>query len=1601
QQGGLFFRLSLCREMVVLVSNEELFAVLEEFESVFRDISDEWTDACFESNFTDFDNLSQLFELSILHIADIPSLLIRLCGVLLRYGQTADGDADIWGQMAATNMKAQKLVVFLWYLIERGLVQESALEEQKFGLAAATAYLALCSLTGSQAFNIFNCILYQKTLDSLRGIYRLLTLDGFRGIDARGRRNKPGKKRRADPNSSLDQHSIMLHLTEDDKRELKEGLFDALDSFFVFLNKVSLSTSSEVVESTACLVGDLMRIDFAENVSIAAKECSRLSEFQSLSRFSERSFALMHRLMDRRHGGVEFVLPRIVMPRLIFWTFENTPLPAAAHPTKLMGAYKDAMIRFIQLRVKKENEEELDFLLKILENVCHRCPERSEYRLKVASTVCEVLSIMPTKYHYDFAHFIRIFGSISRSAWRAFTVEIVPLLLQNFDLSGPDPRAKGSAASEKTLNIDDENENKENNDALKTLEQEVDENGVDEDKENEKMSRQKRQKKKGKKRGNKLPEVERIDPLVALCTLIVRFCADKSSTVRARAIVQMVALLENEKTRHMLSKISAQMAELELAEQRNHGSATEPTPEQCTDSPLLNMLLNRCNDSRVSARKAAILALEAYFSCLTNEQHINCVIAAVKRGCRDVSLLMRKQSAESITHLLMSVRNRSELSVCLESSWLSSVMPLVVDREQSVSQFASKLVIETLISPILTDDDTIAWRLLAAVELELDFRRAVLRALLYQAKEGNLSEKVVDVLLKKCDQPDKANIIWMLLDDLSVVFKVDPSRAARVWASLAGDEPGDVIGYVAHVIGIGADRLKLADKERLREDLSMKLREYRVDDRHIPKVFWAYSRLYNRNDEETEAEMFKKFCREFLNDCRALLRGFVYGPFEPNVNHNFFSSQNLDEVADRLVRVVTSIGEVVQYDPSLITDDLSEVMQIIFASDFIGQQLSQIESHRQTPISVDVGFPTEHSHAVNGTKAVSRLSNRPSQGVTHRSSGPSQGTIGRTFVQSYLIKTGVFTSSVRARAVLTIGKMCLMDERLAKKCVPVFVKQLVENPDCCIRNNIVVVVCDLCIRYTLLIDRYSAIIALSLRDRSKLVRKQALALLTCLIKEQYIRWEGQIMYRLVSTLLDEDQDIREYAKVCLLDVLLVQFPKMFEHHFVECLFYFNHVEQGAWAVIKAASVEMETIQKGLACSLAGEKRREDRMKLYKFMLRTFNDESRFTLMERIGQEVFSAVAEGSLDLKKDSVRALLLDCYNVMCCAEIKLTMALGQRAPNSMEEDDEEPPDVVQAGAKKLVSQLFRKGIIEAVLPHLIELRYYVQNGDVPDCHERGILLVLRELCKDHKEQLDEFLAGDPLLKEEIRFDLKKLEDKERAEAERKQRILMSIMRSGGHRRPPLKGVQSSDAAMRRLSLPTSADGSHASTPSRLLALCAKSVDRGMITSLSRRIHALHAEHNLTPSNPRNLLHRATLQQLRQLRSNAVESSGSLLTPTRAVESQTAQNGHVRIGEQNGLQRMEPISEDVENEMEVDATPCTSSSKNELSIDGECPNDTQSAAAQQDVCSKTPSSRKAPNVRESPKKKRPALKKVIESRAEQDGTNKHTPRKFPPCLFC
>ncbi len=57
------------------------------------------------------------------------------------------------------------------------------------------------------------------------------------------------------------------------------------------------------------------------------------------------------------------------------------------------------------------------------------------------------------------------------------------------------------------------------------------------------------------------------------------------------------------------------------------------------------------------------------------------------------------------------------------------------------------------------------------------------------------------------------------------------------------------------------------------------------------------------------------------------------------------------------------------------------------------------------------------------------------------------------------------TDSIKGISHITIGKCCLEDESLAKECIPMWVKQLDSEASMVIRNNILIVLCDLCIKY--------------------------------------------------------------------------------------------------------------------------------------------------------------------------------------------------------------------------------------------------------------------------------------------------------------------------------------------------------------------------------------------------------------------------------------------------------------------------------------------------------------------------------------------------------
>jgi hypothetical protein len=91
--------------------------------------------------------------------------------------------------------------------------------------------------------------------------------------------------------------------------------------------------------------------------------------------------------------------------------------------------------------------------------------------------------------------------------------------------------------------------------------------------------------------------------------------------------------------------------------------------------------------------------------------------------------------------------------------------------------------------------------------------------------------------------------------------------------------------------------------------------------------------------------------------------------------------------------------------------------------------------------------------------------------VFHISLGHSEST--RFYYSWYVIHFTIIISIVKpitsTNRQLTspnvLGKLCLQNEMLAKDCIPALTKELETSQDPAVRNNITVVLCDLCVRY--------------------------------------------------------------------------------------------------------------------------------------------------------------------------------------------------------------------------------------------------------------------------------------------------------------------------------------------------------------------------------------------------------------------------------------------------------------------------------------------------------------------------------------------------------
>jgi hypothetical protein len=411
---------------------------------------------------------------------------------------------------------------------------------------------------------------------------------------------------------------------------------------------------------------------------------------------------------------------------------------------------------------------------------------------------------------------------------------------------------------------------------------------------------------------------------------------------------------------------------------------------------------------------------------------------------------------------------------------------------------------------------------------------------------------------------------------------------------------------------------------------------------------------------------------------------------------------------------------------------------------------------------------------------------------------------------------------VRAQAFVTMGKLCLRSRRRARDMVNVFLRELkstasgessraslgadlnsvtaLTDPEFetgahAVRSNALIVLGDLCVRFTNLVDRHVGSMAACLQDPDVLVRRHSFILLTQLLLQEYLKWRGMLLFRFLATILDKDEEMAELAKYVLKNTLQTKYSGFIVQNFTEALIVFNgctqHATYQAMASIGSeggsCAVSMEGIE------LGGSSKRQQRMRVYEFMMEDITEEQKIQITANIVQDIFSHVLDfpHSLQSRSTAIRntpggsvetmsALenaLVDAFNILQSPMLRV----GSKK-NAARDDDDDVDESNASGApteesaraafhnakNKVLKKLSVQHLVDHILPVVSSLKHALESVKSPA--QRSLMEYLVYLVHTNKHEVQQALGADPTLREEIEYDIKLFEREKMAERKRKQ---------------------------------------------------------------------------------------------------------------------------------------------------------------------------------------------------------------------------------------
>ncbi|CAH6858928.1 Ncapd3 [Phodopus roborovskii] len=775
-------------------------------------------------------------------------------------------------------------------------------------------------------------------------------------------------------------------------------------------------------------------------------------------------------------------------------------------------------------------------------------------------------------------------------------------------------------------------------------------------------------------------------------------CLDKAPTVRSKALSSFAHCLESSarSTSESILEIFINSS-LISGVQSCSGTLRRYSIERC----FMAMLRKRTKDEKINVRKSALQVLVSILK--------HCDILSLEKDllilqdhCRDPAVSVRKQALQSLTELVMA----QPTCVPVQKAWLMGVIPVVMDSESTVQEKALECLDQLLLQNLKhhrefhseNRSQVLAWALLALLTTESqDLSRYLNKAFHIWSKKDKFSSTFINNVISHINTEHSAPA-WMLLSKITCSSpKLDYTKIMEAWEKRSSEKSpnSNTLGYMLCVIGHIAKHLPRSTRDKITGVVKGKLNGFRWSLELISSSVDTLQRLCRASAKTLleEQELLKQVCGDVLSTCEHHLS---------NVLLKEDGAGNMDE--DLVVKCIFTIGDIAQLCPAIVEKRIFLLIQSVLAA---ASHVDHLPSSQETMDALANQLPLQ-------------------------------------------VRSSAMPSVIRAHAIITLGKLCLQHEDLAKKSIPALVRELEVCEDVAVRNNVIIVMCDLCIRYTVMVDNYIPNISVCLKDSDPFIRKQTLILLTNLLQEEYVKWKGCLFFRFVSTLVDPHLDIASLGEFCLAHLLLKRNPTMFFQHFIECIFHFNGYEKhGQYNKFSQSERGKQLFL------LKGKTNKEKRMRIYKFLLEHFTDEQRFNVTSKICLSVLACFTDGILPLDMEASE-LLSDTFDILSSKEIKLLAMRAQVCKDLLEEDDMALANVVMQEAQiKIISQVQKRNFIENIIPIITSLKTVLEKNKIPALRE--LMNYLREVMQDYRDEIKDFFAVDKQLASELEYDMKK----------------------------------------------------------------------------------------------------------------------------------------------------------------------------------------------------------------------------------------------------